>query len=707
MPIGTPPRSSFRHAVWGLLLALGALSRGRTSGRGRGEEELDRLDEHFHVLVEHSSDIITVLSRDGTIRYQSPSIRRVLGYAPEDRIGRNVFEDPLVHPEDLPAKRDFIARAVAKPGEVISAEFRLRHADGSWRSIAAVGRNMLDDPRVAGIIANYRDITEQREAQAELELYRLMVETAADYAIFRLDPAGHIASWNAGAERITGYRAAEIIGHHYSCFYPPEDNAPAVAGSDLEVAAAAGRFEDEGWRLRKDGSRFWANVVTTVLRGGHGRLTGFSTITRDLSERRQAEESLRTRARQQAAVARLGLLGLATPELVTLMDEVVALVARTLEVEYCKVLELLPAGDALLLRAGVGWHDGYIGHATVASGVESQAGYTLASSSPVIVENLRTETRFSGPPLLHEHGVVSGMSGIIAGQGRPFGVLGAHTTRQRRFTDDDSHFLQAVANVLAEAIERYRAQAEVRQLNERLEQSVLERTRELEQANAALEAFSVWVSHDLRTPVHGMQGLAQALLEDHGWQLDPAGREYAGRISRAAASMDRLIEDLLAYARLSRADVSCQPVDLNRVVREALGELVEDIGERGAEVMVSEALPRVVAHPTVLGQVIVNLLSNATKFVAPGTRPHVAVWADQHGDQVRLWVADNGIGIPPQNQERVFGAFERLHGVEAYPGTGIGLAIVRRGVERMGGQVGIESGPGGGSRFWIELPGNG
>lgn len=187
----------------------------------------------------------------------------------------------------------------------------------------------------------------------------------------------------------------------------------------------------------------------------------------DITERKRAGETLKIRARQQAAVAEVGQRALADTNLSSLMDKAVALVAQTLELEYCKVLELLPDGTALLLRAGVGWEEGYVGHATLQAGSDSQAGYTLLSDDPVIVEDLRTETRFSGPPLLLDHGVVSGISVIIHGQGRPFGVLGAHTIRRRTFTRDDVHFLQAVAKVLATAIVRMQVEEALRQSEEK------------------------------------------------------------------------------------------------------------------------------------------------------------------------------------------------------------------------------------------------
>ena len=189
----------------------------------------------------------------------------------------------------------------------------------------------------------------------------------------------------------------------------------------------------------------------------------FIMLSREISRRTQAENELRALARQQAAIAGLGQVALAGVDLNQLMDEAVSVVARTLGVEYCKILELLPDGRALLVRAGLGWKEGTVGHAMVGTDAGSQAGYTLLSHEPVAVEDLRTETRFHGPPLLVEHNVVSGLSVIIPGSQRPFGILGAHTSRRRVFNKDDVNFLQAIAHTLAAAIERKRAEEMLRQ----------------------------------------------------------------------------------------------------------------------------------------------------------------------------------------------------------------------------------------------------
>lgn len=252
--------------------------------------------------------------------------------------------------------------------------------------------------------------------------------------------------------------------------------------------------------------------------------------------------------------------------------------------------------------------------------------------------------------------------------------------------------------------ERKRAENAVRQLNAKLEQRVHERTAELEASNQGLEAFSYSVSHDLRAPLRAIQGFTQALQEDYAAQLDPAGRDFAQRIVAAASRMDILIQDLLAYSQLSRSELSPKPLRLSKILAEATTQLQAQITEYQAIISVVEPLPEVLGHRSTLVQVIANLLSNAIKFVAPGVIPHVRIWAEPYAHRVRLWVEDNGIGIPAEHVERIFHVFERLHGIETYPGTGIGLAIVRKGMERMGGSTGVVSEDGKGSRFWIDLP---
>jgi signal transduction histidine kinase len=243
----------------------------------------------------------------------------------------------------------------------------------------------------------------------------------------------------------------------------------------------------------------------------------------------------------------------------------------------------------------------------------------------------------------------------------------------------------------------------VAEAQHRLEDRVRARTAELQERNEELEAFAYSISHDLRAPLRAMGGFSQALLEDYGERLDATGRQYAERVVAGANTMDQLIRDLLTYSRITRSELRLTPLDLQRAMQSATEQVADDVAARHAHLVVDEPLPAVVGHETTLAQVLANLLANAIKFVPAERTPEVHVRAERRDGRVRLWVEDNGIGIAPEHHERIFRVFERLNPAEDYPGTGIGLAIVRKGVERMGGRVGVESQPGGGSRFWIEL----
>jgi PAS domain S-box-containing protein len=242
-------------------------------------------------------------------------------------------------------------------------------------------------------------------------------------------------------------------------------------------------------------------------------------------------------------------------------------------------------------------------------------------------------------------------------------------------------------------------------LKEEVDRRVAERTAQLEQANEALEFFSRAVAHDLSAPLQTMQSFAQILLQDHADSLNVTEQTYLQRIEDTAQRAEQFIRDLLVYSRLDRASLRLQPINLSSIVAQVLASLEETLRHRQAEVRVNEPLAIVLGHPTALSQVIYNLLTNAIKFVKSDVQPEIWISTEavESGRKVRLIVQDNGIGIAPEQQTQIFQIFERLYPAEIYPGSGIGLAIVQRSVERMGGQVGLESQPGVGSRFWIEL----
>jgi signal transduction histidine kinase len=270
--------------------------------------------------------------------------------------------------------------------------------------------------------------------------------------------------------------------------------------------------------------------------------------------------------------------------------------------------------------------------------------------------------------------------------------------------------LAGIADVIAHGVERRHAedalraaQENLRQHADELEKTVAERTQSLRDTISSLERFSYTIAHDLRAPVRSIYSFGSLLMEEHAAQLDPAAQDYIQRITAGAKRMDTLIQDLLAYNRLEHEQVPVTRVALDAIFSAAIEERSGRVRESGARLSV-EPLPAVFGNATLLQQVAGNLIDNALKFVPPGTTPNVEVSATERDGEVRVTVKDNGIGIDPAHHRRIFGVFERLHGQQTYPGTGIGLAIAAKALERMGGSVGLESEPGRGSAFWFELP---
>jgi PAS domain S-box-containing protein len=287
-----------------------------------------------------------------------------------------------------------------------------------------------------------------------------------------------------------------------------------------------------------------------------------------------------------------------------------------------------------------------------------------------------------------------------------------------RIENDQRQFLLMT---LEDITDRKRADLEIQRLNTELtahvselvsangnlEKEVAERKRAEESLHnivSELESLSYSVSHDLRAPLRAMLGVAEALAEDYKDKLDENGRDYIRRIATAARRLDMLMQDLLVYNRMGKDHKLPQACSLDQSVAEARANLEKEIKESGASIEVDAPLGTVSGYVSLLDMIVLNLISNALKFVPPGTKPKIRVRAEKDDGFVRLWVEDNGIGIHPDHYKLIFRVFERLHGTEQYPGTGIGLAIVRKGVDKMGGRVGVHSYPGDGSRFWIELP---
>ena len=520
---------------------------------------------------------------------------------------------------------------------------------------------------------------------ADFEKWQLaaIVESSDDAIIGkRLD--GTIVSWNKAAERLFGYRPEEAIGRSISMIVPP--NSPNEFPRVLEKLSRGQHIHPyETARVRKDGSEIYVSLTLSPILDPDGNIVGASTIARDITDR--------IRIRQQAYIAELSQLALKGAGLDQLMAHAVEAVVRVVKVDFCGLWEASPDGRTLLLRAGSGWSEGEVGQASSPTESSSPSGLAFSGRSPVVVEDLGKDRRFANTGFLSDHGVTSSVSVAIPSGEKSFGVISAYTRRPRLFNRDETNFLQSIANILAAAIERKRA-----------EEQISREKANLEKANLELDSFVYIASHDLRTPLRGISAFASFLKEEYGNQLDENGREYLDEIQRGALKMGDLIQDLLALSRMSRIKNPCERVPASGMVESALNRLTIDMHDYDADIEVQTDMPEIRCDRIKITEVFVNLLSNAVKFARKGVRTRVRVGYTDRGDSHEFWVSDNGIGIAPEYHQQIFDMFRRLHTDEEYEGTGAGLYIVKKIVENHGGTVRLESRPGAGSTFYFTLP---
>ncbi len=435
----------------------------------------------YRRLIDTAYEGIWTVDTQGRINYVNQRMAQMLGYSIQEILGRLVsdFMDEGAHGE---AKQNWEQR---KQEAKEQYDFRFRRQNGSfvW-TIVSTSPILSETGEFQGAIAMMTDVSAHKQAEetlreqaATLQNQQKWLESVLNFLpspLLLIEPGtARVTFANQAADEMAGgeFPKDKPSEEYHTVYYCTDAKGERIPDEQMPgVRVAQGErldgFEMD-WHTPKGIRSLIVFADRLVPRYGHPATCAL--VFQDISERKRVEKALEGRLQQQAVVAQLGQRALSGIELSTLMDQVPILVAQSLNVEYCKVLELLPDGKALLLRSGVGWHPGLVGHATVGSETYSQAGYTLLSSQPVIVEDLRKETRFNGPPLLHEHQVISGMSVIIHGKNRPFGVLGVHTTRKQKFSQDDINFLQAVANLVAIAIERKRAQEALRESQELFE----------------------------------------------------------------------------------------------------------------------------------------------------------------------------------------------------------------------------------------------
>jgi PAS domain S-box-containing protein len=649
-----------------------------------------------------------------------------------------------------------------------------------------------------------RKKTEEKLRQSE-ELHRSMIENVREYGIFMLDARGYVINWNSGAQRIKGYRPEEIIGKHFSIFYPEDVVKSGFPARELEMAKTEGRFMDESWRIRKDGTRFWANVVITPIWNDRKDLLGFVKITRDLTAQEAARRELQeSRSQLQSILDN-------TPALVYVQDregrytfinrkfeqisgrpraEIIGRKARELfptdraeaiEREHQKVISTeQPVEVEEMVRYPDGLHPHWAikfplrdaaGNVYGASGIsydiaarkriekmhlEFRALFECLPGSYLVLnpdlkivavsdaylhvtmtqrEQLLNRGLFEVFPDNPDLPAADGVNNLRASINRVLQTAQTDTMAIQRYdirrpdgqfeerywspvnspvlspnreityivhrVEDVTGFVlrkQATAgDASAQKLEQM--EAEIFQSSQQVQTANLQ----LRAANQELESFSYSVSHDLRAPLRHISGFVDMLKKQIGGREDAKSDRCLEIISNAARQMGNLIDDLLVFSRMSRAELHYSRLAQSSLVYEARDRLQTEINGRAINWKIAE-LPLVEADPSMMLQVWLNLIANAVKYTRTRNPAEIEIGClpGDEGECI-FFVRDNGVGFDEQYSAKLFGVFQRLHRSDEFEGTGIGLANVRRIVSRHGGRTWAEGKVDGGATFYFSL----
>lgn len=689
----------------------------------RKETILRRRDAFYRLIVDEASDIILLFDRDLNILFVSPSVERVLGFTPEEYLAqplgsmytpesRKVLEDILREDQE----RIRLGTLPSEYSHVMEIERLCKDGSTKWLEISS--KYIKDDAgRYEEAIAVARDITARKKAEVAL------VESETRYrTLFEQNPAPMLIYERSSMRMLAvndaflhhyGYSSSEIGGMILTDLYPDlEKQRIATVAAGLHGYANVGE-----WHHRKRDGSFLTVVACShdlVYKG----LTARVAVLTDITDRKKAEEEReqlnvaleqrvkeRTRELEEAYQRRDAIAAISVAinqpfELQGVLDSIVLLAE-----------EFLPAGKgACILRwsektkefsFGAMSMDGRkctMDITAIHCGGEASR-WMIEHHQPVIVEDAGHDPFPAGSPATALD-VRAYVGFPLAFEDHAMGVLYAFDAQPRPYSNNDTRFLAAIARRAVIAMNKVRVYEEMQETNALLAR----RSAELDVAYRDLESFSYSVSHDLRAPLRAISGFSEILARRHKANLNEEGQHYLDNIVQASERMGHLIDDLLTYSRLGRQGFQHLAVPTQQVFDALDREFHPRVEEAGGTLTIPTDLPVVIGHKALLQQIFSNLLENALTYRKPDVPPAVTVSWEDGPESVTITVRDNGIGIPEEHHVRIFNIFQRLHSDDEYPGTGIGLATVRKATDLLGGKVAVESAVGFGSSFHVTLP---
>jgi PAS domain S-box-containing protein len=627
--------------------------------RKKAIRELAASEERFRSLVQNSSDIITILEEDGTINYGSPSIQRILGYQPEDLVGKSILT--YVHPEDSPIVQSIFFTAIQQMGIPITMEFRFLCIDGSWRYLEAIANSYIEDS-IQGVVVNYRDVTERKSTEEALleseKRYRFLAENVTDI-IWTRDMELKYTYISPSVQRARGYTVEESMSQGISAILTSASRELAISNLyeelELERAGQSPLLKSRTLDLEyicKDGSTIWGETSMTFLRDDRGEAIGILGVIRDITERRRAEEAL-----------------------------------RKIEARDRAFLNAIP--DLMLGISKEGQYIDFLGSNTK-EGQESAHSRIFFGES--VYEALPSEVAQNMMDAVHQ-ALNTGETQIAEYQLSL--EDGTHDYETRIVVSGEDEVLSIIRDI-----------TERKQLEREL---IAAREDALEGARIKAQ-FLANMSHEIRTPMNAVIGMSGLLLDT---QLSAEQRDYAETVRYSGEALLTVINDILDFSKIEAGKLEIEIIDfdLSRAVEDVTALLAEQASSKGLELgcLAYRNVPNMLkGDPGRICQILINMLNNAIKFTKQGdvTLSVKLLEENKHQAVVRFEVKDTGIGISPIEQTRLFKPFSQADSstTRRYGGTGLGLAISRQLVELMGGEIGVESTLGKGTTFWFTLP---
>jgi PAS domain S-box-containing protein len=622
--------------------------------------EISEQGEWFKVTLSSIGDGVITTDTHGNLTFLNPIAETMTGWKSAEAMGLPLDKVFIIINEHSRQPVENPIAKVLREGRMVSLA---NHAvlvakDGSGLPIEDSAAPIRDaEGKIAGAVMVFHDVTERRrkdDALLRSEQFNRSIIRGTQDCIKVLDLKGNLLFISENGQRALSLTdLTPYLNKPWADFWRGEYREAALSAVRSATEGKSAGFVGSFVTLK--GELRWWDVVVSPILGPGGQPETLLAVSRDVTERRQAEE-------------RLGRL------------------AAVIESSDDAILSMSLDAIITTWNRGAEKMYGYTAQEAFGRSVKILIPPDRADEEPEILERLTKGERID-----HYETVRRTKSGTDI-----------HVSLTVSPIMDATGKVTGVSKIARDITQRKRDEEQLSRYAEDLEKQVAERTATLREKIGELEAFSYSVSHDLRAPLRAIQSFALILGEDCGSKLNCEEQDYLRRMSTAAERMDRLIQDVLSYSRISRLESPPVPVDLGKLLHDIV-ETYPMFQPPSARIELRDPFPEALGEEAVLSQCVSNILSNAVKFVAPGMTPQVWVWSDltSGGEKVRLFFKDNGLGIPPEAHQRIFGIFERV--TNDYEGTGIGLSIVKKGVERMGGSVGLESEVGNGTTFWLEL----